>query len=99
DACETRVPLVLCGNKVDLRDCGGRRGGVASEAGERLARDTGATYFETSCKNGDGVVDALIQLARQMVTTEDVAVQTSALRVCAADQKRPCCGGGGRKDV
>lgn len=55
------MPLVLCGNKVDLRES---VGGVSNEAGQRLARDTGATFFETSCKNGAGVVEALIQLAR-----------------------------------
>ncbi|XP_063866279.1 ras and EF-hand domain-containing protein homolog [Scylla paramamosain] len=99
DTCQTRVPLVLCGNKEDMRATAAAEGRstVSLIEGEKLARDCGAFYIETSCKTGIGVMDALVQLARQMVTTEDVEIQTSALRVCAADQKRSCCGG--RKDV
>ncbi|XP_045104323.1 ras and EF-hand domain-containing protein homolog isoform X1 [Portunus trituberculatus] len=99
DTCQTRVPLVLCGNKEDMRATAAAdgRSTVSLTEGEKLARDCGAFYIETSCKTGIGVMDALVQLARQMVTTEDVEIQTSALKVCAADQKRSCCGG--RKDV
>ncbi|XP_050728240.1 ras and EF-hand domain-containing protein-like isoform X2 [Eriocheir sinensis] len=99
DTCETRVPLVLCGNKEDMRVRAAAEGRstISSADGEKLAKDCGAVFIETSCKTGAGVMDALVQLARQMVTTEDVEVQTSALKFCAADQKRSCCGG--KKDV
>ncbi|XP_071525121.1 ras and EF-hand domain-containing protein homolog isoform X1 [Panulirus ornatus] len=94
EACEKRVPLVLCGNKADLRDSaeGEGRTTVTCADGERLARDCAAYFTETSCKTGTGVLEALVQLAREMVTTEDVEVHTSALRVCSTDQKRSCCG-------
>ncbi|XP_064088133.1 ras and EF-hand domain-containing protein homolog isoform X1 [Macrobrachium nipponense] len=94
EACETRVPLVLCGNKTDLRDAASAEGRttVSSAEGERLARDCGANFVETSCKSGSGVLESLVQLSRVMVTTEDVEIQTSALKVTAADQKRFCCG-------
>ncbi|XP_042871091.1 ras and EF-hand domain-containing protein-like isoform X2 [Penaeus japonicus] len=94
EACLTRVPLVLCGNKADLRDTAALQGRciVNSCNGERLARDYGAAFIETSCKSGTGVMDALVLLARQMVTNEDVEIQTSALKVTANDSKRSCCG-------
>ncbi|XP_069994990.1 EF-hand calcium-binding domain-containing protein 4B-like [Penaeus vannamei] len=94
EACLTRVPLVLCGNKADLRDTAASQGRciVSASNGERLARDYGAVFIETSCKNGAGVMDALVMLARQMVTNEDVEIQTSALKVTANDSKRSCCG-------
>ncbi|XP_042224644.1 ras and EF-hand domain-containing protein homolog isoform X3 [Homarus americanus] len=94
EACDSRVPLVLCGNKMDLRVAAAAEGRItiSSADGERLARDCGALFLETSCKSGFGVLEALVQLARQMVTTEDVEVQTSALKVCASEEKKSCCG-------
>nr|XP_045608230.1 ras and EF-hand domain-containing protein-like isoform X1 [Procambarus clarkii] len=96
EACDSRVPLVLCGNKADLRASASTEGRttISTADGERLARDCGAAFVETSSKTGAGVMEALVQLARHMVTTEDVEVQSSALRVCAAKEKekKSCCG-------
>nr|XP_053631319.1 ras and EF-hand domain-containing protein homolog [Cherax quadricarinatus] len=94
EACHSRVPVVLCGNKADLRVSAAAEGRstVSSADGERLARDCGASFVETSSKSGTGVMEALVQLARQMMTTEDVEVQASALKVCAMEEKRSCCG-------
>ena len=63
---EKRIPIMLCGNKLDLRSDlleQGRRC-VTSENGEKLAREHSATFLETSSKDGDNVLDALVQLSR-----------------------------------
>ena len=66
DVSEKRIPIMLCGNKLDLRsdliDQGCRC--VTSENGEKLAREHSATFLETSSKDGDNVLDALVQLSR-----------------------------------
>ncbi|KAK8749157.1 hypothetical protein OTU49_015705 [Cherax quadricarinatus] len=66
EACHSRVPVVLCGNKADLRVSAAAEGRstVSSADGERLARDCGASFVETSSKSGTGVMEALVQLAR-----------------------------------
>ena len=67
DTCLNALPMVICGNKCDLRDSGLLKGSsrcVSKEDGERLARDYGALFIETSCKTGDNVIEALIHLSR-----------------------------------
>ena len=57
---------MLCGNKVDLRSDTvptGRKF-VSTENGEKMARDHSAIFIETSAKDGQNVIDALIQLVR-----------------------------------
>lgn len=53
-----RLPVVLCGNKIDLPPV------VKREDGQRLADQTGAIFIETSPKTGEGVEKALELLAR-----------------------------------
>ncbi|XP_066995628.2 ras and EF-hand domain-containing protein homolog [Anabrus simplex] len=91
-----QVPIVLCGNKVDLRNEYRAQGVtcVESSQGDKLARDCGALFVETSSKTGKNVIDAVITLCREMLTREDVEVQTSALRVTEEDKKMlQCCSG------
>ncbi|CAL4143385.1 unnamed protein product, partial [Meganyctiphanes norvegica] len=100
DACECRVPLVLCGNKSDLRVTATAKGRtcITEEDGEKLARECGASYFETSSKTGLGVLDALVDLSKQMMMQEDVAVQTSVLHVREPiAEKSGCCSGTKKK--
>lgn len=95
DVSEKRIPIMLCGNKLDLRsdliDQGCRC--VTSENGEKLAREHSATFLETSSKDGDNVLDALVQLSRDMCASEDAEVQTSILKIREDDppKKRGCC--------
>ena len=63
---EKRIPIMLCGNKLDLRQELVNKGCkcVSSEMGERVSRDHSATFLETSSKDGGNVIDALVQLSR-----------------------------------
>ncbi|XP_076035967.1 ras and EF-hand domain-containing protein-like [Oratosquilla oratoria] len=95
EACLIRVPIVICGNKTDQRNMATAAGHntISSKDGEQLARTNGVSYIETSSKTGDNVVEAIIDLARQMAVTEDIEVQTSALKITGTDSKSRCCSG------
>lgn len=60
---------MLCGNKIDLRSNLVAQGCrcVTTEDGERIAQDHSATFLETSSKQGDHVVDALVRLSRSLL--------------------------------
>eukprot|EP00096_Caligus_rogercresseyi_P015845 TRINITY_DN8325_c0_g1_i1.p1 TRINITY_DN8325_c0_g1~~TRINITY_DN8325_c0_g1_i1.p1 ORF type:complete len:530 (+),score=109.01 TRINITY_DN8325_c0_g1_i1:208-1590(+) len=94
DVSEKRIPIMLCANKIDLREDSIKKGTrcVSKEEGEKMARDYSAIFIETSSKCGNNVWDAVIQLSRDMCSSEDVEVQTSALQIRSNDQKSDCCG-------
>lgn len=60
------IPIIICGNKVDLRPYAIKRGMpvVSRNQGERLAKEVGALFIETSAKDGINVNKACFQLAR-----------------------------------
>ena len=69
DVSEKRIPIILCGNKVDLRaeaSSAGRRC-ITPDEGQRMAREHSAIFIETSAKDGKNVIDALVQLSRFLV--------------------------------
>ncbi|XP_025896436.1 ras and EF-hand domain-containing protein-like [Nothoprocta perdicaria] len=59
---EGPLPLMLVGNKIDLR--AGLPAGVCSALGEKLAMAHSALFCETSAKDGTNVVEAVLHLAR-----------------------------------
>lgn len=63
---EQRIPIILCGNKVDLRAEAQCKGVTCIDMveGEILARDCGATFFETSSKTGTNILHAILTLSR-----------------------------------
>ena len=66
DVSEKRIPIMLCANKVDLREGAEAMGRkcVSQEEGQRMAREHSAIFIETSAKEGNNVLDALVQLSR-----------------------------------
>lgn len=57
------VPLMMFGNKLDLRD----RREVLTEDGQMYARRFNSYYMETSALDGTGVEEAFMILARRIV--------------------------------
>ena len=57
---------MLCGNKSDLRTEPQANTGrlVALGEGEAMAKEHQAIFIETSSKDGNNILEALIQLAR-----------------------------------
>lgn len=66
DVSEKRVPIYICGNKMDLRADALEQGitCIKTEQGEQMARDNGAVLLETSSKSGFNVPSAIIGLCR-----------------------------------
>lgn len=60
------IPILICGNKVDLREemmiagvkC------VNTKTGRNLAQDFNALFYETSSKTGENIVEAILTLTR-----------------------------------
>lgn len=66
---EKRIPIMLCGNKTDMRTKSLVQNHQQSvvvpfEAGERMASTEQAIFLETSTKDGSNVIEALVQLSR-----------------------------------
>jgi Ras-related protein Rab-8A len=57
------ITLILVGNKIDLID----QRVVSKEEGESLANELNLSYFETSAKEGSGVLDTFKMLALQII--------------------------------
>jgi len=99
DVSEKRIPIILCGNKVDQRaiqQADGRRC-VGAEEGEKMARENSAIFMETSSKDGSNILDSLVLLAREMCSSEDVEVQTSTLMIREEKNKKNCCSSSSRR--
>jgi small GTP-binding protein len=66
------VPLMLFGNKVDLKE----ERTVNREDGEKSAKKFNATYFETSALDGTNVEEAFTTLAKQIIAQIDARRST-----------------------
>ncbi|XP_065219535.1 ras and EF-hand domain-containing protein homolog [Planococcus citri] len=94
ECADKEIPILICGNKIDLRDEAMSLGAscVQTKHGEALAKDHNALFFETSSKSGKNIFDAIIAISREMLLKEDVEVQTSALQVSQIHRSASCCG-------
>ncbi|XP_047687501.1 ras and EF-hand domain-containing protein isoform X1 [Prionailurus viverrinus] len=73
DATQESIPIMLVGNKADLRDAAAAEGQkcVPGYFGEKLAMTYGALFCETSAKDGSNVVEAVLHLAREVKKRTD----------------------------
>ncbi|CAG0912879.1 unnamed protein product [Notodromas monacha] len=61
------VPIILCGNKVEMRDSSDLRSkSVSFRDGSRLALEIGCIFIETSAKAGTNLEETLVSLCREM---------------------------------
>lgn len=66
----SRIPIILVGNKIDLREENGKRQGMLSpEDGLQLATMLGISHVETSAKTGENVDVAFDLLAKEVLET------------------------------
>ncbi|XP_067161505.1 ras and EF-hand domain-containing protein-like [Apteryx mantelli] len=72
-ASERPLPLMLVGNKIDLRPGLPEAAGVHTTHGEKLAMAYSALFCETSAKDGTNVVEAVLHLAREVKRTADLS--------------------------
>ncbi|KAM7392039.1 hypothetical protein PAMP_022682 [Pampus punctatissimus] len=64
DVSKEDIPVMLIGNKCDLRQGGGNS--VPTSYGEKLAMTYNTLFCETSAKDGSNILEAVLHLARQV---------------------------------
>jgi len=95
ESSQKEVPIMLCGNKIDLRDQVEAEGKsvITTEMGAKLAKEFDALFLETSCKDNRNITEACDELARQLSTIEDNEVEQAGLRLTenSGDKKKKSC--------
>ncbi|XP_066934170.1 uncharacterized protein [Clytia hemisphaerica] len=92
------VPVILCGNKVDLRPDAERIGMpvISRDQGQQLAKDVGALFIETSAKEGTNIHRACKDLIRMMQRNENPKPHPNGTVQLDPESEKPkkagCCG-------
>lgn len=93
DGAQKSIPIMLIGNKSDLRVGEMRNNCVKVEHGMDLARDENCLFVEASAKSGEHIQEAVVELTRSLMAREDLEVQTAGLRLDdEVTKKSTCCG-------
>ncbi|XP_007937015.1 ras and EF-hand domain-containing protein [Orycteropus afer afer] len=100
DATHESIPIMLVGNKADLRDDAATEGQkcVPGYFGEKLAMTYGALFCETSAKDGSNIVEAVLHLAREVKKRTDEDDSKSITNLTGTNSKKStqmknCCNG------
>ncbi|XP_024905501.1 LOW QUALITY PROTEIN: ras and EF-hand domain-containing protein [Pteropus alecto] len=100
DATRESIPIMLVGNKADLRDTAAAEGQkcVPGYFGEKLAMTYGALFCETSAKDGSNIVEAVLHLAREVKKRTDEDNSKSITNLTGSSSKQSthmknCCKG------
>ncbi|XP_073322282.1 ras and EF-hand domain-containing protein homolog [Pagrus major] len=94
DVAQEDVPIMLVGNKCDLRQ--GEVRCVPTSYGQKLAMTYNTLFCETSAKDGCNILEAVLHLAREVKkqATYDEKTQHQKLTSLDAPRKKPthyCC--------
>ncbi|KAK3767401.1 hypothetical protein RRG08_017626 [Elysia crispata] len=92
-----KLPIMLVGNKTDLRDEMEKQGRrvVRYEDGLRLSKEIDALFIETSAKDGSNITEAVIELTRLLRTNQDLEVKSVGMQIHEMSSKKnssSCCG-------
>ncbi|NP_001391890.1 ras and EF-hand domain-containing protein homolog isoform 2 [Mus musculus] len=100
DGTHRTIPIMLVGNKADLRDVDNAENQkcISAYLGEKLAMTYGALFCETSAKDGSNVVEAVLHLAREVKkrTEDDDSRSITSLAGSTSKkslQMKNCCNG------
>ncbi|XP_069786438.1 ras and EF-hand domain-containing protein homolog isoform X2 [Narcine bancroftii] len=68
DSTNEAVPIMLVGNKVDLRNKATKEGqkSIPTSYGEKLAMNYSVLFCETSAREGSNIIEAVLHLAREV---------------------------------
>ncbi|XP_008564225.1 PREDICTED: ras and EF-hand domain-containing protein [Galeopterus variegatus] len=98
DAAHETIPIMLVGNKADLRDSATTKEQkcVTGYVGEKLAMTYGALFCETSAKDGSNIVEAVLHLAREVKKRTDTDDSKSITNLTGTSSKKSahmknCC--------
>lgn len=89
-----KIPIIICANKSDtIAECI-QKGipYVSPEEGQALATSYDATFVEVSAKEGDNVLEAVVELSRQLWIAEDEE-RSNGLKLTAEtpEEESKCC--------
>ncbi|XP_049752845.1 ras and EF-hand domain-containing protein [Elephas maximus indicus] len=100
DATHESIPIMLIGNKADLRDAAAAEGQkcVPGYMGEKLSMTYGALFCETSAKDGSNILEAVLHLAREVKKRTDEDDSKSITNLTGTNSKKSaqaknCCNG------
>ncbi|KAJ1180157.1 hypothetical protein NDU88_005381 [Pleurodeles waltl] len=90
------IPVMVIGNKIDLREEMPESGSIRTSDGEKLARAYSSLFCETSAKEGTNVVEAVLHLAREVKKTVDLKEENkeTITKLSIPDKKKilpNCC--------
>ncbi|KAM8974671.1 ras and EF-hand domain-containing protein-like isoform 2-T2 [Pelodytes ibericus] len=87
------IPMMLIGNKTDMRTENTDSGFIHTSMGEKLAMAYGSLFCETSAKDGTNVVEAVLHLAREVKKTVDLKAENAepVTKLSIPDKKATCC--------
>ncbi|KAM4747005.1 ras and EF-hand domain-containing protein-like [Rhinophrynus dorsalis] len=90
---EKPIPLMLIGNKTDIRTETTQSNIIQTSMGEKLAMAYSALFCETSAKDGTNVVEAVLHLAREVKKSVDLKAETTepVTLLSIPDKKSNCC--------
>ena len=82
------LPIILVGNKCDLSD---EERQVSLKEGEDKANEFQITFFETSCKNGININEAVEKLVEDILEKGNINVDKEVKTLNKNKEKKKCC--------
>ncbi|KAM9808373.1 ras and EF-hand domain-containing protein [Neosynchiropus ocellatus] len=91
DCTQDEISMCVIGNKVDLKESSPDGSCVSSLLGEKLAKEYGALFCETSAKEGTNVVEAVLHLARAVKKSVKLRQRSDSRVQLGLDPKKSSC--------
>ncbi|CAP32754.3 Protein CBR-TAG-312 [Caenorhabditis briggsae] len=89
ESTERSIPIILVGNKVDMRLQ--TPGAVAKTDGASMAAAMGVLFMETSALDGSNIDNAMLALTRELMAVEDVEIRSTGVVLNPAATKKGGC--------
>ena len=82
-----KVSIILVGNKIDVVD--GRK--VQTEEGQKMAKECGLSFFETSAKSGQNIDSTFNELVKKTVEAYSKVDEKGTKLSSKKSKKKGCC--------
>ncbi|CAB3399641.1 unnamed protein product [Caenorhabditis bovis] len=77
ESVERCIPIILVGNKIDLRVA--ELGAVTKSDGASMAAAMGVLFMETSALDGSNIDNTMLALTRELMAVEDVEIRSTGV--------------------
>uniref|UniRef100_A0A8R1HI91 Ras and EF-hand domain-containing protein homolog n=1 Tax=Caenorhabditis japonica TaxID=281687 RepID=A0A8R1HI91_CAEJA len=89
ESTERSIPIILVGNKVDMRFQ--THGAVSKSDGASMAAAMGVLFMETSALDGSNIDNAMLSLTRELMAVEDVEIRSTGVVLNPNNTKKGGC--------